>query len=61
MAKEKGRRKTIRLRGCGRQTGTAAHSCGISTNIATTAPMVAETIDHITIMDDAKAVMAFLA
>jgi AcrR family transcriptional regulator len=30
-------------------------------DISTTAPMVAETIDRITIMDDAKAVMAFLA
>jgi AcrR family transcriptional regulator len=30
-------------------------------DISTTAPMVAKTIDRITIMDDAKAVMAFLA
>jgi AcrR family transcriptional regulator len=30
-------------------------------DISTTAPMVAETIDRITIMDDAKAVMALLA
>jgi hypothetical protein len=30
-------------------------------DISTTAPMVAETIDRITIMDDAKAVTACLA